>query len=45
MSLGDTVAKKGDLPTGAIRLAVSVDDTESQDDIKRIKDLDPAMVS
>jgi len=44
MSLGDAIAKKGELPTGSIRLAVRVDGTESEDDIKQIKDLDPAMV-
>ena len=44
MSLEDAIAKNGELPTGAIRLAVSVNGDEDDDTIKKIKDLDPAMV-
>ena len=44
MSLSDAIAKKGELPTGAIRLAVTIDGDEEEDEIKAIKDLDPAMV-
>jgi (E)-4-hydroxy-3-methylbut-2-enyl-diphosphate synthase len=44
MSLSDAIAKNGELPTGAIRLAVTVDGDEEEDEIKAIKDLDPAMV-
>ncbi len=44
MSLGDAIAKKGELPTGAIRLAVTINGNEEDDEIKQIKDLDPAMV-
>jgi len=44
MSLGDAIAKKGELPTGAIRLAVTINGNEEDDEIKQIKDLDPAIV-
>jgi len=32
------------LPEGAIRLAVSVDGTESEEELQKIKDLDPTMI-
>jgi len=44
MSLKDAVAKDGKLPEGAIRLAVSVDGTESEEELQKIKDLDPTMI-
>lgn len=44
MSLEQAIAKNGELPTGAIRLAVTVNGDEDDEDIKKIKQLDPAMV-
>ena len=44
MSVGDAVAKNGALPDGAVRLAVSVDGTESEEDIAKIKELNPMAV-
>lgn len=44
MDLEDAIAKKGELPTGAIRLAVSVNGDEDDDVLKQIKTLDPAMI-
>jgi len=44
MDLKDAIAKDGKLPEGAIRLAVSVDGTESEEEIKKIKDLAPTMI-
>jgi len=44
MSLTDAIAKKGALPTGAIRLAVTVNGDEGDDALKQLKDLDPAMI-
>jgi len=44
MTLEEAIAKNGELPEGAIRLAVTVDGTEDDDAIKKVKNLDPAMV-
>jgi (E)-4-hydroxy-3-methylbut-2-enyl-diphosphate synthase len=44
MDLEDAIAKKGELPTGAIRLAVTVNGDEDDDVLKQIKTLDPAMI-
>eukprot|EP00562_Extubocellulus_spinifer_P015297 CAMPEP_0178578260 /NCGR_PEP_ID=MMETSP0697-20121206/21447_1 /TAXON_ID=265572 /ORGANISM="Extubocellulus spinifer, Strain CCMP396" /LENGTH=761 /DNA_ID=CAMNT_0020213615 /DNA_START=13 /DNA_END=2298 /DNA_ORIENTATION=+ len=44
MELQDAVAKDGALPPGAIRLAVSIHGTETEDEIKKIKELKPAFV-
>ena len=44
MSLQDALDKDGALPSGAIRLAVSVDGTESEETLIKIKDLNPMAV-
>ena len=44
MSLTEAIARKGGLPTGAIRLAVSVNGDEDDAELKQIKSLDPAMI-
>lgn len=44
MDLDEAIAKNGELPAGAIRLAVEVHGNEEEDTIKKIKDLDPAMI-
>jgi len=44
MSLTDAVAKNGELPTGAIRLAVTVNGDEDDADLQKLKDLDPAFI-
>jgi (E)-4-hydroxy-3-methylbut-2-enyl-diphosphate synthase len=44
MSLTEAIARKGELPTGAIRLAVSVNGDEDDAELKQIKSLDPAMI-
>jgi (E)-4-hydroxy-3-methylbut-2-enyl-diphosphate synthase len=44
MDLEDAIAKKGELPTGAIRLAVTVNGDEDDDVLKQIKTLDHAMI-
>ena len=44
MELKDAIAKDGALPAGAIRLAVTIHGTETEDELKQIKDLDPAFV-
>ena len=44
MNLEDAVAKKGELPPGAIRLAITVNGNEDDDLLKQIKDLDPAVI-
>lgn len=44
MSLTDAIAKKGELPAGAIRLAVTVNGDEGDDALKQLKSLDPAMI-
>jgi len=44
MSLTDAIAKKGQLPAGAIRLAVTVNGDEGDDALKQLKSLDPAMI-
>lgn len=44
MSLTEAVATNGKLPEGAIRLAISIDGTEDDDVIAKVKDLDPVMV-
>ncbi|KAL7568018.1 hypothetical protein ACA910_004601 [Epithemia clementina (nom. ined.)] len=44
MALEDALAKNGALPEGAIRLAVSVDGTESDETLAKIKDLNPMVV-
>mmetsp|Transcript_19662 Transcript_19662/g.25332 ORF Transcript_19662/g.25332 Transcript_19662/m.25332 type:complete len:751 (-) Transcript_19662:138-2390(-) len=41
MSLKDAIANDGELPSGAIRLAVSIDGTESDEDIAKVKGLNP----
>jgi (E)-4-hydroxy-3-methylbut-2-enyl-diphosphate synthase len=44
MSLDDAIAKKGELPLGAIRLAIELDGNEEEDALKQLKSLDPAMI-
>jgi len=44
MTLNDAVAKNGELPPGAIRLAVTIDGDEDDDTFKKLKDLDPAFI-
>lgn len=44
MSLDEAVAKKGELPTGAIRLAIELNGNEEEESIKELKKLDPAMI-
>lgn len=44
MNLEDAIAKKGQLPVGAIRLAVTVNGDEEVDTLRQIKDLDPAII-
>lgn len=44
MTLEEAVAKKGELPLGAIRLAVELDGDEDEDLLKELKALDPAMI-
>ena len=44
MNLSDAIEKDGALPMGAIRLAITVSGTESDEELRKIKDLDPAMV-
>mmetsp|Transcript_8626 Transcript_8626/g.24209 ORF Transcript_8626/g.24209 Transcript_8626/m.24209 type:complete len:761 (-) Transcript_8626:191-2473(-) len=44
MELTDAIAKDGALPAGAVRLAVTIHGTESEDELKKIRDLDPALV-
>ena len=44
MSLDEALERNGQLPEGAIRLAVSVDCTESDETLAKIKDLNPMAV-
>jgi (E)-4-hydroxy-3-methylbut-2-enyl-diphosphate synthase len=44
MTLEEAVAKNGELPTGAIRLAIEVNGEEDDDTLKKIKSLDPAII-
>mmetsp|Transcript_24195 Transcript_24195/g.67090 ORF Transcript_24195/g.67090 Transcript_24195/m.67090 type:complete len:750 (+) Transcript_24195:89-2338(+) len=44
MSLKEALAKNGELPTGSIRMAISIDGSESEDDLATVKDLDPMTV-
>mmetsp|Transcript_2546 Transcript_2546/g.3822 ORF Transcript_2546/g.3822 Transcript_2546/m.3822 type:complete len:651 (-) Transcript_2546:32-1984(-) len=44
MNLEDAIAKNGQLPVGAIRLAVTINGDEDDESLKQIKDLDPAMI-
>lgn len=44
MTLKDAVANGGKLPEGAIRLALSIDGTEEDDMLAKVKELDPVMV-
>eukprot|EP00551_Chaetoceros_affinis_P003196 CAMPEP_0203646526 /NCGR_PEP_ID=MMETSP0088-20131115/13135_1 /ASSEMBLY_ACC=CAM_ASM_001087 /TAXON_ID=426623 /ORGANISM="Chaetoceros affinis, Strain CCMP159" /LENGTH=724 /DNA_ID=CAMNT_0050503765 /DNA_START=76 /DNA_END=2250 /DNA_ORIENTATION=+ len=44
MSLDDAIARKGELPPGAIRLAIEVHGDEEEDQLKQLKSLDPAMI-
>mmetsp|Transcript_29746 Transcript_29746/g.45089 ORF Transcript_29746/g.45089 Transcript_29746/m.45089 type:complete len:752 (-) Transcript_29746:303-2558(-) len=44
MNLPDAIERKGELPTGAIRLAISVDGTEDEETVSAIKELNPVMV-
>eukprot|EP00522_Entomoneis_paludosa_P011388 CAMPEP_0172451102 /NCGR_PEP_ID=MMETSP1065-20121228/9259_1 /TAXON_ID=265537 /ORGANISM="Amphiprora paludosa, Strain CCMP125" /LENGTH=751 /DNA_ID=CAMNT_0013203005 /DNA_START=90 /DNA_END=2345 /DNA_ORIENTATION=- len=44
MTLEQASAKNGELPEGAIRFAVSLDGTESEEDLAKIKDLSPMAV-
>lgn len=44
MTLEEAVAKKGELPLGAIRLAVELNGDEEEDLLKELKTLDPAMI-
>eukprot|EP00531_Pseudo-nitzschia_arenysensis_P009328 CAMPEP_0116117610 /NCGR_PEP_ID=MMETSP0329-20121206/1662_1 /TAXON_ID=697910 /ORGANISM="Pseudo-nitzschia arenysensis, Strain B593" /LENGTH=755 /DNA_ID=CAMNT_0003611181 /DNA_START=140 /DNA_END=2407 /DNA_ORIENTATION=- len=41
LSLEDAIAKNGALPEGAIRLAITINGDESDEDILKIKELDP----
>ena len=44
MSLRTAIARKGELPDGAIRLAVEVQGDESDDELKQLVNLDPVMI-
>eukprot|EP00547_Thalassionema_nitzschioides_P014109 CAMPEP_0194246114 /NCGR_PEP_ID=MMETSP0158-20130606/14471_1 /TAXON_ID=33649 /ORGANISM="Thalassionema nitzschioides, Strain L26-B" /LENGTH=753 /DNA_ID=CAMNT_0038981941 /DNA_START=38 /DNA_END=2299 /DNA_ORIENTATION=- len=44
MSLSDAIQKKGKLPNGAIRLAVSLDGTEEEETVLAIKELNPVTI-
>jgi len=44
MTLDDAIARKGELPLGAIRLAIELDGDEEEDALKQLKALDPAMI-
>lgn len=44
MTLDQAISNKGKLPEGAIRLAVSVNGDEEEDELKQLKSLDPAMI-
>lgn len=44
MSLDDAIARKGELPLGAIRLAIEVHGNEGEDQLKELKSLNPAMI-
>lgn len=44
MNLNDAAANGGNLPEGAIRLALSVDGTEDDDVLAKVKELNPVMV-
>eukprot|EP00567_Pseudictyota_dubia_P011328 CAMPEP_0197440508 /NCGR_PEP_ID=MMETSP1175-20131217/7000_1 /TAXON_ID=1003142 /ORGANISM="Triceratium dubium, Strain CCMP147" /LENGTH=758 /DNA_ID=CAMNT_0042970629 /DNA_START=58 /DNA_END=2334 /DNA_ORIENTATION=+ len=44
MKLEDALEKNGELPEGAIRLAVTVHGDESDETLAKIKDLNPAMI-
>lgn len=44
MPLEDALAKKGKLPPGAIRLAISLDGTESESSLTQISTLDPLCI-
>lgn len=44
MNLEDAIEKNGQLPDGAVRLAVTVNGNESEESLKQIKSLDPVMV-
>jgi len=44
MSLDEAIAKKGELPPGAIRLAIELNGDEEEDLLKKLKALDPAMI-
>lgn len=43
MDLEDAVAKNGQLPEGAIRLAVTINGDEEEDVLRQVKDLKPVM--
>ncbi|KAL3799337.1 hypothetical protein ACHAWO_008448 [Cyclotella atomus] len=43
MSLTEAIATDGKLPEGAIRLAVEIDGSEDDEEIAKVKDLDPVM--
>lgn len=44
MNLDEAIAKKGELPLGAIRLAIELNGDEEEDALKQLKTLDPAMI-
>jgi len=44
MGLEEAIEKEGKLPTGAIRLALEITGDEDDDTLKKMKDLDPAMI-
>eukprot|EP00978_Attheya_sp_CCMP212_P021134 scaffold61325_cov49-Attheya_sp.AAC.1 len=44
MDLADAITKNGELPSGAVRLAVNVNGDEEESELAKIKELNPVMI-
>lgn len=44
MTLDDAIKRNGELPPGAVRLAITVNGNETDEDLQKIKELDPAFI-